>query len=496
MPQIDIFLTVAMELLHWEILLLLLFGSALGIVIGAIPGLTVNMAVALAIPFTMLMGPTASIVLLLSLYCAGIYGGSIPAIMVNAPGTPASAATTLDGYPMSQQGRAGKALRISIIASLYGGLFSTVVLIFLAPQLAGVGLRFGPTETAALILFSLTIVSSLSGPSVSKGILAAALGMVIATIGLDPMLAIPRFTFGQYDLADGVPLLPLLIGLFAISEMFIQSENAFRQRMRSRVDRVAAEQDLLTWQEAQSCIKPIVRSGIIGTFLGILPGLGSSVATFMGYADAKRTSPNPEAFGKGAIQGVAASEAANNSVTGAALIPLLALSIPGDTVTAILFGALLIQGITPGPMIFTSRPDVVYTIYITLIMANIAFAAVAYLAIGHIKRLLLVPKVFLYPIILVMCVAGAYAIRSNVFDLYVMLSAGIAGYICLKFAIPLAPLLIAFILATPLEQNLRQALIGSDGNLLVFLQRPISAGLIALTVGSVAVMVLRAFRKR
>ena len=483
-----------LEVIQPASLVVLMASVIAGIVIGAIPGLTVTLAVALAVPLTITMSPTASILMLISLYGAGIYGGSISAILLNAPGTPASAATSLDGYALGRQGKAGKALKMALYASVYGGLFSTAVLILLAPQLAAVALRFGPIELACLLLFSLTVVGSLSGNSMIKGLLAAALGMGLATIGADPMTAVPRFTFGSYDLFDGLAYIPLLIGLFALAEMLVQAQSGFANRgeiVSIGHDRTANRIDA---DDARRCAVPLLRSGFLGVFVGILPGLGASIATFLGYAETRRSSREPERFGRGAIEGVAASEAANNAVTGSALIPLLALSIPGDVVTAILLGALLIQGVTPGPLIFTSRPDIVYTIYLALLASNLVILLVGAIAIRPLTRVLAIPKVFLYPVILVMCVAGSYAIRYSLFDVWVMFGAGILGWLLRLFGLPVAPLLIAFILTGPFEESLRQALIKTEGNLLLFLESPIADVILALTLAALVFTVRRQSR--
>ncbi len=477
----DILLEAALTILEPANLAVLLLAVVAGIVIGAIPGLTVNMAVALAVPFTLTMSATPSILMLLALYCAGIYGGSISAILINAPGTPGSAATSIEGYELGKRGMAGKALKMAVLASVYGGLFSVLVLILVAPQLASFALRFGPSEMAALLVFALTIVAVLSTGSMLKGLLAAAIGMVLATVGADPMVAVPRFTFGNFSLFDGLQLIPLLIGLFALSEMFVQAEKGFRSRIEMTDIRGAdREANRITRDDLRRSAVPIVRSGFLGVFVGMLPGLGASIATFLGYAETRRASKEPHRFGKGAIEGVAASESANNAVTGSTLIPLLALSIPGDSVTAILLGALLIQGVTPGPLIFSTNPSIVYTIYLALLAVNLVIAVVALFAIRPMAMVLKIPKTILYPIILVLCVAGSYVIRNDITDVYVMLGGGVLGYVLRVFGVPVAPLLIAFILTPPFEESLRQALIRSEGSPLVFLTRPISAFFLAL----------------
>ncbi len=488
----DIFLNSAAEVFAPINILILLASTVLGIVIGAIPGLTVTMAVALAVPLTLWMDTTPAMMMLLGLYGSGIYGGSISACLLNAPGTPASAATALDGYELGKQGKALKALRVALWASVYGGLFSIVLLVLIAPQLAQVALKFGPAEIACLLIFALTVVAVLSGESMLKGLFAAALGMLLATIGADPMLMIPRFTFGFDELFDGLAYIPMLIGLFAIAEMFAQSEQSFRVGA-TILDLKASGRDenRIDADDVRRCAVPVIRSGFLGAFIGMLPGLGAAVASFVGYAETKRASKTPEKFGKGAIEGVAASESANNAVTGSAMIPMLALAIPGDPPTAILLSALMIQGVTVGPLIFVTNPDVVYTIYIALFLALVATAGVAAAFMRPIAQVLRIPKVFLYPVILSMCVAGSYAIRFNTFDVFVMLGAGVLGYVMRLFGVPVAPLLIAFILTPPFEESLRQALIRSEGSPMIFVEHPIALFFLVMAVAAVSFTVWR-----
>ncbi|MPY90027.1 MAG: hypothetical protein GEU99_19150 [Luteitalea sp.] len=462
------------------------------LIIGATPGLTVNMAVALAVPLTMHMPLEPSLVLLLALYCSGIFGGSVSAILINAPGTPASAATVLDGYPLAQQGKAGKALKMALAASLAGGLFSVLVLVLISRTVADFALLFGPAERAALLLFALTLVGLLSGHSILKGLIAGSLGLLLSTVGLDPMLAVPRFTFGLLELEDGLSLIPVLVGLFAISEVLLQAETRMRGAigldLRQTHDKML---NRLSWGEISASARTIVRSSLIGTFIGILPGIGATVASFVGYGEAKRSSRQPQLFGKGSLEGVAASEAANNAVTGATLIPLLALSIPGDSVTAILYGALLIQGVTPGPLLFQTGLGLVYEIYVALIAANLFMAGVGLAFLPLFRHVTRAPARVLFPIVFVLSVVGAWSVRNNAFDLYVMMGFGALGYVLRRVEVPLAPLLIAFILGVPFEQALRQALVSSDGSPAVFLSRPLSAALIVVTVASLAWMAWR-----
>jgi putative tricarboxylic transport membrane protein len=492
----DLFLHAVIEVLEPINLLILLASTVVGVIVGAIPGLTVTMAVALAVPLTIWMETTPAMLMLLGLYGSGIYGGSISACLLNAPGTPASAATSLDGYQLGRQGQAGKALKMALYASIYGGLFSIALLVLIAPQLAAFALRFGPAEISCLLIFALTVVAVLSGDSMIKGLLAAAIGMLMATVGADPMLSVPRFTFGTYELFDGFAYIPLLIGLFAIAEMFTQAEQSYSSGVKmvdlKGVDR---EANRITAAEWRLSIGPMIRSGVLGSFIGMLPGLGAAVATFLGYGEAKRASKRPEKFGKGAIEGVAASEAANNAVTGSAMIPMLSLAIPGDPPTAILLGALMIHGVTTGPLIFLNHPDVVYSIYVILFMALIFTGIVGRLAMRPIVQVLKVPKVVLYPVILTMCVAGSYAMRNSVFDVFVMLGAGVLGYALRLFGVPVAPLLIAFILTRPFEESMRQALIKSEGSLMIFITQPIAAFFLVMAVGALIFTVRRQMRQ-
>ena len=476
--------------------LAILFAATIaGITIGAIPGLTVTMAIALAVPLTLWMDTTSAMMLLLGLYGSGIYGGSISACLINAPGTPAAAATGLDGYALSKAGQPLKALRIALWSSLFGGLVSIVLLILIAPQLAEIALKFGPAEIAALLIFALTLIAVLSGGSMLKGLFAAALGMLLATVGADPMLSIPRFTIGFNELFDGFAYIPMLIGLFAIAELIEQAENRFRIGAQLiDLGHADDEANRVTREELRRCVAPTVRSSLIGSFIGMLPGLGSSVAAFLAYAETKRTSKEPERFGKGAVEGVASAESANNAVTGSAMIPMLALAIPGDPPTAILLGALMIQGVTTGPMIFATNPEVIYSIYIVLLVALGFMAIIATIAIKPISQVLRIPKVIMFPVILVMCVAGSFAIRGNVFDVFVMFGAGLLGYILRIFSVPVAPLLISFILTGPFEESMRQALIGSEGSLAVFIEKPIALFFILLAVAMIGSAIWRGRR--
>lgn len=484
--------------LQWSNLLIILLGTLLGILLGSIPGLTVIMAVALAVPVTAYLPLAPSLGLLFGIYISGIYGGSISAILVNTPGTPAAAATILDGYPLAKQGKAGKALKMALLASFCGGIISIIFLIVVAKYLSKVALLFGPAEKTALLFFALTIIGVLAGKSILKGLLAASLGLLFSVVGSDPILAVPRFTFGFLELDEGLGFIPTLIGLFAISEFLMQAEERLSDKIsKEKILDISTkkENNRLSRKDITSSLKTILRSGVLGTFIGSLPGIGATVACFLGYGEAQRASKNPEKFGNGAIEGVAAAEAANNAVSGATLIPLLALNVPGDAVTAILYGALLIQGVQTGPLIFQTHMDAVYLIYITLILANIFMVIAALSLMPVFRKISEIPKKIIFPIVFVFCVVGSFAARNNIFDIYTMLGIGFLGYLFRKNGIPLAPLLIGYILGTPFEESFRQTLAGSEGSLMVFVQEPIALGFVILSVISILMTIRRNTRK-
>lgn len=450
-----------------------------GTVIGALPGLTATMGVALLIPVTFGMAPVLGLNMLIGIYVGGIYGGCISSILVKTPGTPASAATVLDGYPLAQKGQAKKALGMATLASGIGGLFSCVVLAFMAPMLASIALKFGPTEYFALAAFGLAIIASLSN-DILKGILVGCFGMLVSTIGSDPIGGVLRFTFGATGFSDGIAFIPALIGLFAISEVMVQIERVFEKNEVT----VKLEGSIPNLKEMLSCWKTLLRGSIIGTFIGIVPGTGSGTASWIAYSEAKRNSKHPERFGTGELEGVAATESSNNAVCGGALVPLLALGIPGDSVTAVLVGGLMIQGLAPGPMLFVEHPDVVIGIFTGSFVANIFMVIIGLAGIRLFAQVLNIPKKNLIMAIVMFCVLGSYAINMNVTDLFTMLVFGVIGYFLQKYNFSLAAVCISLILGPIAEENLRLAYIANQGDLTVFLTRPISAVFVALTIFS------------
>ncbi|WP_018701343.1 tripartite tricarboxylate transporter permease [Amorphus coralli] len=479
------------------VFLTLLLSVAVGLVIGAIPGLSVNIAVALAVPLTIFMPTDQALVLLIGLYGSGIFGGSVSAILLNAPGTPASAATIFDGFPMAQQGLATKALRISLIGSLFGATFSVILLVMVAPELASFALSFGPVEIASLLLFTFFVIGILSGASLAKGLLSAAVGMVLATIGSDPMLGTPRFTFGQTSLMDGLTYVPLLVGLFALAEILEEATRGFRQAVgKFNLDGEDRARNRITGKDLKLIAFPVVRASAIGSSIGILPGIGATIASFLAYGDAKRAARDKSQFGKGDVRGVAASESANNAVVGATFIPTLALGIPGDAVTAILLGALVLQGVTPGPLIFITNPQVVYTIYLALLFATMLMAVLGFMAIRPLAMTLRIPKIYLMPSVALICIAGAYVARNNIIDVWVMFGAGIMGFVFNRTGVPVAPLLITFIITRPFEEALRQALTRSEGSFEPFFTNPVTLTLAAIVAAAFALAFWRDLKGR
>ncbi|RFU64011.1 C4-dicarboxylate ABC transporter permease [Peribacillus glennii] len=455
-------------------------GVLVGIIIGALPGLTTTMGVALLFPLTFNLEGITGILMLLGIYCGAGYGGSISSILLNTPGNPGAVVTGLDGYPMAQKGEADRALAISTYSSGVGGMFSALVLIFLAPLLATVALQFGPPEFFALAIFGLSIITSISGKSILKGLIGGAIGLFIATIGLDSITGMTRFTFDTMYLMGGVSFIPILIGLFAFSQVLMTVEEGVGENVEKI--KVKIQRVLPTKEDIKKTNYPIFQGSLIGSIIGAIPGTGGDIAAFLSYNQTKKSSKEPEKFGKGAPEGIAAPEAANNSVTGGAMVPLLTLGIPGDTVTAIILGALMVQGLQPGPLLFTEHPDQIYGIYTGFILANIFMIILGFLFIRPFTKVLNIPKPILTPIILVLCVVGSFSMNNDIIDVYIMVAAGFIGYFLLKLDFPISPIIIALVLGPMLESNFRRSLVMSQGDYSIFMMRPISAGLILLTV--------------
>ena len=468
---------------QWQNLLIALLGAAGGIIIGGLPGLSATMGVALLIPVTFGMHPASGLIMLGAIYCGAIYGGSIAAILVRTPGTPAAAATVFDGYEMTKKGQAGVALGAAVLSSFVGGFISTTILIFVAQPLALFSLKFGATEFMWLGIFGLTIISSLAGKSMIKGLISGATGLLISTMGMHPLTGFMRFTFGRMELYDGVPVIIALIGMFSVSQVLYlcEREGATSAEITDNIGRV-----LPTWKELKLVKGTMVRSGFIGTIIGAIPGAGADIASFVGYNEGKRWSKHPEKFGTGYIEGVVASEAANNGVTGGSLIPLLTLGIPGNAVTAVLLGGLLIQGLLPGPELFTKHGDVTYGFIMSLYLAKTFYLILGFFGAKYFVRVVRTPSGVLAPVIMTLAVVGSFSINNSFSDIWLMMLMGFLGYGMRKFEIPLAPVCLGIILGPMVESNLARALAvaaAKDTNILIMsITRPICIILIVLVI--------------
>lgn len=465
---------------HPVTLIAILVGVLVGIVIGSIPGLTVSMGMALMLPFSFVLPTTPAIGLLLGVHIGGITGGSVSAILLDIPGTPSAAATVLDGHPMATKGQAGKALGTSVMASFAGGMISLLALILIAPQLARLALSFGAPELFAIVFLGLTIIVSVSGTSVLKGVIAGLIGLALMTVGLDPILGLPRFTFGQVELQAGVSLLPAMIGLFAIPQILEELEPHANGGLRILAERVTAQ--LPSWAETKTLLPTFLRGSLIGTAIGIVPGTGGPIASFLAYDREKRRSRRPQEFGKGAIEGVAAPEAANNGVTGAALIPMLTLAIPGDPIVAVLMGGLIIHGLQPGPLLFTQQPVFVTGIFVSILVAYVFTVVVQLRLIPLFVQVQKVKRPYLLSVIAVLAVAGSYAVSFTMFAVWTMLFFGTLAYLMKKFGFPVIPVLLAIVLGPIMEAQFRRALVVSGGDPTVFFTQPLSLIFIILAV--------------
>ncbi len=452
-----------------KLLLVLLFGTLFGLILGVLPGLGPTTGGALILPFTMTLDPLSAVVLLTSIYCAGTYGGAITAILINTPGTPAAAATCLDGYPLAQKGEAGRALGMATVSSTVGGIFSVIVLVFFAPFLAQLAYEFGQPEYFALAIFGLTMLASIGDGSPVKNLIAGAFGILISTVGKDFMTSIDRFTYGINELSEGIGFIPVVVGLFAISEMLTQSTLLDYK---------------LTW-------KTILRSSGIGSFIGVLPAEGGTVASLIGYSEAKRWSKKPEEFGKGSIEGIAGAEAANNAATGGAMVPTLALGIPGSATTAVILTGLIIHGVRPGPDLFREQPEFLYGIFGSMLIANIMFFILGFFGAKIFARITLVPNKLLWPMIFAVSVCGTYSLSQSLLDVWIMLLFGVIGFFMRRYGFSVVPVIIGLILGELVEGTLRQSLVIFDGNWFMFLTRPIALTFFILSLIALAFPLLR-----
>ncbi len=484
-----------MEVLQFYPLLLIFLGVVVGIIFGAMPGLSATMAVTLFLPLTFGMLPVHGLSLLLGLFIGGISGGLITAILINIPGTPSSIATTFDGYPMTLNGQAGKALGVGIVFSFLGGLVSFIALMFLAPQISNFALRFSPIDYFAVTTFSLTLIASMAGTSLIKGLLSGFIGLCIALIGSAPIDGTVRFTFGFNQFDGGLNLIAVLIGIFAIPEIIKSSRRSVKHDVELVMDVEKIRGFGFSIKEFITQIPNLIRSSLIGLGIGILPGIGGGTSNNISYLAAKNSSKHPEKYGTGIIDGVIASETANNASIGGALIPLLTLGIPGDPVTAVLLGGLMIHGITPGPMFMISNASLFYSIFLALIIGNIFMLVTEFFGIKGFVRMLKIPKQYLYPVIVVLCAVGAFGSTNRVFNIFAMLICGVIGYLLDKYRFPLTPIILSYILGPLVEANLRRGLMFSDGSFFAFFKSPIAAVFLGLAVVSLLASGMREIRK-
>jgi putative tricarboxylic transport membrane protein len=454
-------------------------GTLIGIIVGALPGLGSVVGLTICLPFTFSMDQMPALSVLMGVYCGSVYGGSISAILINTPGTPQSAATCFDGFPMAEQGHADKALGWATVASVAGGLFSCVVLILAAPQLAAIAVKFGPIETFALICMALTCIASVSADGLVKGLLGGLIGLFCATVGSDPVTGDIRFDFGIFALSSGLDLIAVVVGIFALAEVFAR----VAERGRTGAPKVHdCGMRLPAWSEWRPRLNVLVKSCTIGAVVGIMPGTGAATASFISYAEAKRSSPRRDRMGRGEADGIIASEAANNAVTGGALVPTLALGIPGDAITAVMMSTMIIHGITPGVRLMAENAVTVYACFIALVIINFMLLPQGIVVARLFARILKAPEPLLLSMVVVLCLLGTWGVRGNSFDLLVTLSFGVIGYFMRAFGFPAAPVVIGLVLGPQLEMSLRQGLILTDNDFMAFFDYPLAVGLFVVTL--------------
>lgn len=492
--MLDLILLGLKEIFQPYPLMFLFFGTIAGIVVGCIPGFTVTMGAALLLPLTFGMKSIEGLAAMIGVLVGGLAGGQISGILIGIPGTPSSVATVFDGYSMARKGEAGDALCLGVWASFFGGIISAFLLLFFAPPLASIALKFGPWEFFSLVAFGLTIIASLSGESLLKGLISGLLGLIAATVGADPITGVLRFDFGIYGLSGGFSFLPVLIGLFAFSELMSNLEKKERSVEKLILNPNLSFSSPKMIRTIFSQPVNLLRSSLIGAFIGVLPGAGASISNILSYDQAMKGSKYPEKFGTGIPDGIIASEAANNATGGGALIPAMALGVPGDAVTAIMLGALILHGIQPGPMLIVEFPGLVYGVIMAFFLAHFFMAGVQLYGISLFVRLTRLPLYILVPSIVVFCVVGSFAIHNRFFDVWVLFIFGVLGYLMKKFGFPLTPLILGIILGPLAEKNLRRAL-QTSSDLSLFFTRPISLIFLVLALISILYPFYQRYKK-
>ncbi|WP_455583015.1 tripartite tricarboxylate transporter permease [Dysosmobacter sp.] len=478
-------------------LLMAACGGILGILVGAMPGIGSLLGCALLLPLTFKMNATSAIIMLAAIYYGNMYGGAFSAILLNIPGDSPAIMTAMDGYPLTQKGRPGAALFTANMASFFGGTIGILILTFLGTALADIGLMFGPSEMVAVMILSLSSISWLLGDSPSKGMIATMLGIIIATIGLDGATGMPRFTFGNISLLSGIQLVPLVIGVFGFSQVMQMFAKKEKDVSELRDKKLRLRDAVITKKEAAECAPTIARSGVLGTIVGILPGSGATISAFLCYIMNKKVSKRGKEFGSGIPEGVAASEAANNSAAAGAFAPLLALGIPGSGTAAVLLSGLMMWGLTPGPQLFTEQSDFCWGLISSMYVGNILCLAMAMAVIPLLVRLISVPSKLISPVVVVLCFIGAFAASNEMTNIYIMLIGGLLGYFMNKYEYPTSPMLLAFVLTPTIEKNLYRAFMTNNGSASLFWTKPITVCLLAVTaILMLAPQVMRAVKAR
>lgn len=476
-------------LLSLESLIGLLLGTLGGMVVGALPGFSATMGVALLLPLTFGMEPIAAMVMLTAMYTSAVYGGSITAIMCHTPGTAASAATAIDGYELTKKGRGLEAVGVSTLASCIGGMIGAVALLFIAPALGAFSLKFAALEYFLVAAFGITIIGTLAGDNMAKGLFSGVLGLWLGCWGCDALTGVPRFTFGLMPLEDGIQTVPAMIGLFSVSQVMMLAFDA-RKGKKNVLDDPSKEMTghiLPPWNELKDCVPHMIRSGVLGTVIGIVPAAGGGIASWTGYSIGRSTTKHPETYGNGSFEGVAASEAGNNAAAGGALIPMFTLGIPGSSVAAVLLGGLMIHGIVPGATLFTKSGPKIYAILLGYLAANILMAIFGFLCSRQVAKLTVLPIAIMAPMIVALCAIGSYSIRKSFFDVVLMICFGLLGFLLRKTGFATAPMVLGLILSDHLESYYRRAMILARGDMWhYFLSRPISIVLAIAIVCSFA----------
>ena len=483
-----------------ENILSALFGVIVGVFFGAVPGFTDITAMCLLLPFTLYLNPIASISMLMGLSKGANFGGSIPAILFNVPGTPQATVTTFDGYPLTKQGKSGKALKMALYASTIADNMSAYILLFFCAPVSLMALKIGPPELSMIILFSLAVIGIVACEDLLLGMVSIGIGLFFALIGSDPQLSTPRFCFGSINLTAGFGLIPMVTGLLIVSEAFIQIEKGFKRESYSKNvviknnkldEETIRRNKTVSFQEFKQCLPSILRGVGIGAAMGIIPGIGTTVASYLSYVQAKRSSKEPERFGKGALEGVAAAEAGNNAVVGPNLIPLITLGIPGNLAAAIILGAFMVQGLVPGPLFMQQHAPMLYALFIIVIISSLFLFLIGSIFLRLVQKLTSIPKDFLYPMIIFFGVVGSYIFQNSLFDVQIMLFLALLGYFFRKLDIPIPSILIAFILGKIFESKIRQTFLISRGSVNILFTHPIALLFLILTIVVIIVYSLR-----